>query len=175
MRYILLTTIVAILTIAPYNAFAQNESGGALERLGRMLGIEQQDTELTSVPSAGFQPVQSSGSEIIVLSHGFNTDVYPEVVGEVQNNDTRSYDKFDVNIVANFRDASGALVSSEEGYIDAETLSPGDRSAFNVLSFDESLPDKATTYDLIVNDDRVVVDEPLEGGDSEQRQRRGCR
>jgi uncharacterized membrane protein YgcG len=108
-----------------------------------------------------------TANPIIVLSHSFNTEVYPEIVGEVQNNSTRSYDKYDIDIVANFRDAAGTLVSSEEGYIDAETLGPGDSSAFNVVSFDESLPDKATTYDLIVEDDRVVVGAPLGEGSND--------
>ncbi len=41
------------------------------------------------------------------------------------NNDTRSYDRYDINIDANFRDASGRLISSHSGYIDAEILRPG--------------------------------------------------
>lgn len=103
---------------------------------------------------------------INVLSHKFDVQGLPGIVGEVQNNGTRSYDKYDVDIVANFRDASGTLTSSEDGYIDAQTLGPGDSSAFEVRSFDESLPETASTYDLIVNDERVVVGAPLEGDSS---------
>lgn len=121
---------------------------------------------ITMLVMAPLSTLTFAQSEIIMLSHGYNDDVFPEIVGEVQNNGTRSYDKFDVSIVANFRDSTGALVSSEEGYIDAETLGQGDSSAFSVVSLDESLPDKATTYDLIVDDERVIVDAPLEGGDS---------
>jgi hypothetical protein len=106
-------------------------------------------------------------SNIIVLSHRFETDGLPKIIGEVQNNSTRTYDKFDVDIVVNFRDAAGTLIISEEGYIDAETLSPGDSSAFQAISFDESLPDTASTYDVIVDDDRVVVGAPLEGDSSD--------
>ena len=110
--------------------------------------------------------ITTAFAQVNVLSHKFEVEGLPGIVGEVQNNGTRTYDKYDVNIVANFRDASGTLISSEDGYIDAETLGPGDSSAFQVTSFDESLPDTASTYDLIVNDDRVVVGAPLEGDSS---------
>ena len=39
----------------------------------------------------------------------------------------------------------GHCYLSEDGYIDAQTLGPGDSSAFEVRSFDQSLPDKAST------------------------------
>ncbi len=110
--------------------------------------------------------ITTAFAQINVLSHKFDVQGLPGIVGEVQNNGTRSYDKYDVDIVANFRDASGTLISSEDGYIDAQTLGPGDSSAFQVSSFDDSLPDTASTYDLIVNDERVVVGAPVEGDSS---------
>ena len=71
-------------------------------------------------------------AQVNVLSHKFDVTGLPGIVGEVQNNGHMAYDKYDVDIVANFRDASGTLVSSEDGYIDAQTLGPGDSSAFEV-------------------------------------------
>ncbi|MDN5867854.1 MAG: hypothetical protein L0H55_10715 [Candidatus Nitrosocosmicus sp.] len=107
--------------------------------------------------------ITTAFAQINVLSHRFETTGLPGVIGEIQNNGTRSHDKYDVDIVANFRDVSGTLISSESGYIDAETLGPGDSSAFQVSSFDDTLPDTASTYDLIVNDERVVVGAPVDG------------
>jgi len=106
---------------------------------------------------------QEETSPIIVLSHRFDTNGLPSVIGEVQNNNTRGYDKFDVDIKVNFRDAFGTLITSEDGYIDAERLNPGDSSAFEATSFDETLPDIATTYDIIVDDNRVVEGASING------------
>ena len=110
--------------------------------------------------------ITTAFAQLNILSHKFDVQGLPGIVGEIQNNGTRSYDKYDVDIVANFRDASGTLISSEDGYIDAQTLGPGDSSAFQVTSFDESLPNTASTYDLILNDERVVVGAPVDGDSS---------
>jgi hypothetical protein len=152
---------VAILSVSVTSVFAQSNTtkfGDTPEFDNLVQGLE------SSIP--GFK--YSEPDDIMVLSHHFETGGLPGIVGEVQNNSTRSYEKYDVDIVANFRDSTGELISSETGYIDAETLSPGDSSAFQITSFDESLPDTATTYDLVVEDERVVQGASLSGDDEEE-------
>ena len=113
------------------------------------------------------QTIVSTDLGIVVLSHRFEDNILSaEIIGEVMNNDSRSYDRYDINIYANFRDETGALVSSEQGFIDAETLGEGENSAFNVFILDDDIGNKAKTYDLIINDERVIVGEPLDGGES---------
>jgi hypothetical protein len=90
-----------------------------------------------------------------------------EVVGEVLNNGTRPLDKYDVNINAYFYDPGGVLVGSEQGFIDAQTLAPGDRSAFNVFTTDESIMNEAATYDISINDERVIEHAPIDSGNNE--------
>lgn len=106
---------------------------------------------------------KANAQDLVVLSHRFDDSQFSsEIIGEIMNNDTRSYDKYDVSIYANFRDPAGALVSSEEGFIDAERLGVGDSSAFNIYLFDDSIADRASTYDLIINDERLVSGQPLD-------------
>jgi hypothetical protein len=105
----------------------------------------------------------SSDSNLVVLSHRFDEGRRSsEIVGEIMNNGTRSYDRFDVDIIANFRHSAGGLVSSERGFIDADRLRGGDSSAFSVFVAGDGTADQASTYDLIINDDRVVVAQPLD-------------
>ena len=119
---------------------------------------------LLSLVSVGQVAYSQVDQDLVILSHRFDQDRFSnEIIGEIMNNDTRSYDKFDVDIFANFRDASGALLTSEQGFMDAETLRPGQSSAFSIFLLDEELPEAVTTYDLIVNDERVVIGQPLEG------------
>jgi hypothetical protein len=100
---------------------------------------------------------QSTDSGIIVLSHRYDSSRFSsDIKGEVLNNSSRSYYKYDINIYANFYDPAGVLVTSEQGFINAETLDEGDRSAFNVFVFDDGSLDDAVTYDLLINDERLV-------------------
>lgn len=65
---------------------------------------------------------KANAQDLVVLSHRFDDNQFSsKIIGEIMNNDTRSYDKYDVSIYANFRDPAGALVSSEQGFIDAES------------------------------------------------------
>ena len=106
---------------------------------------------------------QSEQGDVVLLSDRFNRDTLSsEVVGEVLNNGTRSLDKYDVNINAYFYDSDGVLVGSEQGFIDAQTLSPGDRSAFNVFIMDDAIMNEAVTYDLSINDKRVLEGASIE-------------
>lgn len=109
---------------------------------------------------------QSDQSNVVLLSNRFNSDTFSsEVVGEVLNNGTRPLNKYDVNINAYFYDPGGVLVGSEQGFIDAQTLAPGDGSAFNVFTTDESIMNEAATYDISINDKRVIEHAPI-GGDN---------
>ena len=163
LQKILRPSVFAILFIVIATVPAVNNAY-ALTDPTEMLTQIYQDINYVLVQH-GYQPVFATPESSIVLkSHSFNTDVFPQIIGEVENNSTRTYERFDIDIVANFRDATGILVSSETGYIDANTFAPGDSSAFDVTSLDETLPDKATTYDLIIEDHRIVEGAPLEGG-----------
>ncbi|MGH9977272.1 MAG: hypothetical protein ACRD8Z_15770 [Nitrososphaeraceae archaeon] len=107
---------------------------------------------------------QSDQSDVVLLSNRFNQDSFSsEVIGEVLNNGTRPLDKYDINIIASFYDSAGVLVGSEQGFIDAQTLGEGDRSAFNVFTTDEAIMNEAATYDMSINDARVLEDAPIDG------------
>ena len=62
-------------------------------------------------------------------------------------------------------------VGSEQGFIDAQTLAEGDRSAFNVFTMDDAIMNEAATYDISINDQRILEGAPVGGsggsGDSE--------
>ena len=126
---------------------------------------------------------QSTDSGIVVLSHRYDSSRFSsEIKGEVLNNSSRSYDKYDINIYANFYDSGGVLVTSEQGFINAETLDEGDRSAFNVFVLDDGSLDDALTYDLLINDERQVQgayldedDEPKSNNDGEDSDNDGDR
>jgi hypothetical protein len=126
---------------------------------------------------------QSTDSGIVVLSHRYDSSRFSsEIKGEVLNNSSRSYDKYDINIYANFYDSGGVLVTSEQGFINAETLDEGDRSAFNVFVLDDGSLDDALIYDLLINDERQVQgayldedDEPKSNNDGEDSDNDGDR
>lgn len=109
---------------------------------------------------------QSPNQDIELLSQRYNEDRFSdEIVGEVLNNSSQSFDRFDVDIYSSFYDASGMLVGSDQGFIDADTLRSGDRSAFDILITDDAVRNEATTYDLIINDERVLEGVPIGGDD----------
>ena len=86
------------------------------------------------------------------------------------NNGTGALDKYDINIIASFYDAARTLVGSEQGFIDAQTLAEGDRSAFSVFTMDDAIMNEAATYDISINDQRILEGAPVGGsgsGDSE--------
>lgn len=84
------------------------------------------------------------------------------------NNGTIALDKYDINIIASFYDSAGVLVGSEQGFIDAQTLTEGDRSAFNVFTTDDAIMNEAATYDISINDQRILEGAPVgAGGESE--------
>ncbi|MPZ07276.1 MAG: hypothetical protein GEU26_12820 [Nitrososphaeraceae archaeon] len=112
---------------------------------------------------------QAGQEAVVLLSHRFNQGtISNEVVGEVLNNGTRPLDKYDVNIIASFYDSAGVLVGSDQGFIDAETLGEGDRSAFNVFITDDAIMNEAATYDISINDERVLEGALIDGGGDEQ-------
>lgn len=119
-----------------------------------------------TIATLGMVPSTLYAQDVVLLSYRYNEDAFSdEIVGEVKNNGTRTYDKFEVNIVGSFYDAAGGLVGSEVGYIDAESLNVGSRSAFNVFTVDDAIRNDAVTYDLSINDQRVVQGASAEGGE----------
>jgi hypothetical protein len=148
---------------------AQNTTTSNITRLATILPSGNQPiTPMQFTPQIQGQdqevPTRDDDSDdIIILSHRFNDDRFSsEIIGEIMNNDTRSYDKFDIDIYANFRDAAGNLISSEQGFIDAEELRPGQSSAFNIFIFGDDIADRSSNYDLIINDERRVAGQPLD-------------
>jgi hypothetical protein len=116
------------------------------------------------VPATVFGQASNS-QNILLLSQRYNEDRFSDkIVGEVLNNSTRSYDRFDIDIYGSFYDASGRLVGSDQGFIDADTLRSGDRSAFDILITDDAIRNEAVTYDLVINDERVLEGASV-GGD----------
>jgi hypothetical protein len=81
----------------------------------------------------------------------------------VLNNSTRTFDKYDVDIHASFYDSTDALVGSDQGFIDADRLLSGDRSAFDILITDDAIRNEGVTYDLIINDERVLEGASVDG------------
>lgn len=159
MKYILLAAIADIaamvISLGTYNAFAQllDSPQGAKDFVGSFVenNPNMSETKRQKALSILDQP------DIILLSHRYNEDSFSdEIVGEVENNSTITYDKYDVNIDASFYDSAGTLVGSEQGFIDAESLNEGDRSAFNIFISDDAIRNEAVTYDLSINDERVV-------------------
>ena len=117
----------------------------SLDKLAQMLG---QNTSSSS---------SDSNSDIALLSHRYNQGQFgDEIVGEILNNGSRSLGMFDIPISASFYDSAGQLVGSENGYIENQKVSGGDRLAFTISILDESLLTDAATYDLIVDNERVV-------------------
>ena len=112
---------------------------------------------------ASDQGSTSANPDIVLLSQRYNDD---EIVGEVMNNSTRTLGKYEVDIYALFYDSSGALVGSEQGFIDAESLSEGDKSAFSVFISDDAIRSEAVKYDLIINDERVLEGASIGGEDA---------
>jgi hypothetical protein len=109
---------------------------------------------------------QSDQGDVVLLSHRFNDDsMSSEIVGEVMNNGTGGLDKYDINIIASFYDSAGVLAGSEQGFIDAQTLAAGDRSAFNVFTTDDAIMNEAATYDISINDQRILEGASIDGDD----------
>jgi hypothetical protein len=107
---------------------------------------------------------ESSAGDLVLLSQRFNQDsLSNEVVGELLNSGTRPLDKYDINIFASFYDSAGQIVGSEQGVVDAQTLGPGDRSAFNIFTTDNAIMNDATNYDLTINDQRVLEGASISG------------
>ena len=116
---------------------------------------------------ASDQGSTSANPDIVLLSQRYDDDrLSDEIVGEVLNNSTRTLGKYEVDIYALFYDSSGALVGSEQGFIDAESLSEGDKSAFSVFISDDAIRSEAVTYDLIINDERVLEGASIGGEDA---------
>lgn len=139
----LLLSVLSIITSVVFTAdvFAQNATEGVL--------------------------TATNDPDIVLLSQRYNHDRFSdEIVGEVLNNNTRTFDKYEVDIHALFYDSSGALVGSEQGFIDAESLSEGDKSAFSVFILDDAIRSEAVTYDLIINDERVLEGASIGGEDA---------
>jgi hypothetical protein len=125
----------------------------------------------TSGSVFGQSDQQQSGDDVVLLSNRYNRDTLSnEIVGEVLNNGTGPLDKYDIHINAYFYDSAGVLVGSEQGFIDAQTLSPGDRSAFNVFITDDAIMNEAATYDISINDKRVLEHAPIDGDDGGSRE-----
>ncbi|MGE5221574.1 MAG: FxLYD domain-containing protein [Omnitrophica WOR_2 bacterium] len=106
------------------------------------------------------QPTQPSG-EVSILSHNAyvpyegSNDLY--IVGEVKNN-TNSNIGF-VSVKATLRDSSGTLVDVASSYTMVSTLSPGEKSPFQIMFF---YLEPWTSYELSVNwDTTAQVSYPL--------------
>jgi hypothetical protein len=69
-----------------------------------------------------------------------------EGVGKVMNNGTESAEF--VEMLATFRDASGAVIDTATGYADPHLVTAGDSASFNILLTSDIIEDKATSYDL---------------------------
>ena len=73
-----------------------------------------------------------------------------------------------------FYDSAGQLVGSENGYIENQKVSGGDRSAFTISILDESLLTDAATYDLIVDNERVVQGASLQDSGNSDNEDQGA-
>lgn len=160
----MLAVFMAVLFIAmPVMVFGQADQNALRNFQDMRAAQEEAKSQMFSqLGLSNLVPATDDG-DLVILSHGFEDDRFSSsIIGEILNNDTRSYDKYDVDIYTNFRDATGRLISSEQGFIDAETLYPQDSSAFDIFIFGDDIADRASTYDLIINDNRVVQGQPLD-------------
>ena len=96
---------------------------------------------------AAQKPIMSNGPDMVLLSSRYNKQRFSdEGVGKVMNNDTESAEL--VEVLATFRDASGAVIDTATGYADPHLVTAGDSAPFNILLTSEIIEDKATSYDL---------------------------
>lgn len=162
-------TLAVIFFIATAAAFPTNyvQAKGALEKLGDMLNFDTPDDDNDNDrENESITPVGTSSSPaLVVLSHSYDDlsgGYIGELDGELLNSGSAEYDKFDIDISADFYDASHILVKNKVGYIDAQHLNPGDRTGFKIVTSDI---DDAITYDLKINDERVVKGAYLDEND----------
>jgi hypothetical protein len=155
---ILSTAAVIIATqVTVFPVYAQS----SLDKLAQMLG---QDVSSSS-----------SDSDIVLLSHRYNQGQFgDEIVGEILNNGSRSLGMFDVPISASFYDPAGQLVGSENGYLENQEVNGGDRSAFTISILDETLLSNAATYDLVVDNERVVQGASLQDSGNSDNEDQGA-
>lgn len=101
---------------------------------------------------------QLEPQDIILLNHRYNNLIASDnLVGEVYNNDSKSHDRSDIDILLVFHDADGNLIDTKEAYIYTDTLHPLDKDSFKVTINDgDPITTKAVSYDIILNDERVI-------------------
>jgi hypothetical protein len=81
---------------------------------------------------AAQKPIMSNGPDMVLLSSRYNEQRFSdEGVEEVMNNGTELAEFFEV--LATFRDASGAAIDTATGYADPHLVTAGDSAPFNIL------------------------------------------
>jgi hypothetical protein len=177
------TTIVTILIglaavmILPFGsdyALAQ-ESTGALEELGRMLGLNTSNSDTPVI--IGRPTVSSSNAphikvDAVRYDEGEFSD---EIIGEVTNNGT-GLARF-VEIGVTYYDAAGIITGTDFTYADPSDLQPGDTAPFNMfVSEDDAQEADSFSMRVSWNDitheeftENVLTKQPISasgGGDS---------
>jgi hypothetical protein len=130
--------IVTILVTSSWPVLAQPQG---LQQAAAPFGNPSQQLQQED---AAQKPIMSNGPD---MSSRYNKQRFSdEGVGKVMNNGTESAEF--VEVLATFRDASGAVIDTATGYADPHLVTAGDSAPFNILLTSDIIEDKATSYDL---------------------------
>lgn len=141
---ILCCTVLAIATLlgsSPWPILAQSQ-GIQPASSSFVANPQQQPQDKAEQPTA-----VNDTPEMVLLSSRFNEqNLGDEIVGEVMNNSTESAEY--VEVLATFRDGSGAVIDTALGYADAHLIIAEASAPFKILLTSDMIEDEAVTYDL---------------------------